>query len=1133
VRYTDVIHVLDRILKLHGFPVQESLLILQSPLACQHPLDTSAEIANSYHHHVHAAQKGSVDGEPEAQLTTPFSTLVAAIAQLSGMGEVTLIRETRQGPIRPDFGVLLTKGHRARFVGWIELKAPGIAVDATSWSGRNAAQWAELSKLDVLLVSNGRIARLYRGGVPHGPDAQLPYDSPERWDSLPLIALLRRFLDARPLPVTSVGDLAERLAHRTADLRDRILWLLDRTDRAGATANQAFASWRTLVHPDCSARDFADGVSQVIAYGMVLAVLSTDEADSDHDGVVTIAEAREAIRHISPVMAAAFGPLVEKPELLSAVRVELGALETLVSAINPARVNRSADRRGEPWLYFYEDFLSVYDPEERKQAGVYYTPTAIVQAMVVMVENLLVERFGKRLGFADASVVTLDPATGTGTFPLAVIDQAAMRAERVRGAAGRIQAVANLSKNLIAFELLPGPYSVAQLRIGERLRTLDPTHHAVAQVILTDTLESPIGDTQLALFGDADVLAEEQNRAKRVKAERQVTVVMGNPPYRRVEREIKGRGSGGWVVNGQVTGRKNDKSLFDDILDIAKKNTIFSHHASLYNLYVYFWRWAIWKAFEAHGPGSRIVSFITASSWLAGPGFVGLRKVVRELCDEAWVIDLGGDSKGANPEQNVFAIETPVAVVILVRDAASNKKTAAQVHYRRIRGTAAEKLAAMEEIAQSSDPFAGSWETAPADWMKPFVPLTGDSEWAQMPALADLFPWQQPGCMWNRLWPIAPHPSILKERWAVFARASAEEKPGLFVTSKTGRSVTTQVGRLPKLSEVRAGTPPQPVVRYAFRSFDRQWALQDPRLAALERPALWQSVSNKQIFLVSLMTGKMSSGPVVTITADVPDKHYFRGSFGGKDVIPLYRDADGQVPNVTRGLLETIRKTLSLPQVTPEDLAAYVYALLSAPHYQRRFEEGLRTPGPRVPVTRDPQLWSEGVELGRYLIWLHTYAERFQDAGAGRGSHVPFVPGLGWTTTTTSLPANTSEIRYDEKHQTLIVGEGRLSGVRKEVWDYSVSGMPVVKKWLGYRTEHGTGRAARSSNPLDNVRLDHWPDEWNDELLDLLRVLSLTLDIQPKQADLLDRVCSAPLFSVSDLPAPKPAERKAPKIEKV
>jgi hypothetical protein len=184
VRYTDVIHVLDRILKLHGFPVQESLLILQSPLACQHPLDTSAEIANSYHHHVHAAQKGSVDGEPEAQLTTPFSTLVAAIAQLSGMGEVTLIRETRQGPIRPDFGVLLTKGHRARFVGWIELKAPGIAVDATSWSGRNAAQWAELSKLDVLLVSNGRIARLYRGGVPHGPDAQLPYDSPQ-WGTSP------------------------------------------------------------------------------------------------------------------------------------------------------------------------------------------------------------------------------------------------------------------------------------------------------------------------------------------------------------------------------------------------------------------------------------------------------------------------------------------------------------------------------------------------------------------------------------------------------------------------------------------------------------------------------------------------------------------------------------------------------------------------------------------------------------------------------------------------------------------------------------------------------------------------------------------------------------------------------------
>lgn len=1092
---------------------------------------TAIEIAERYHADAHAAQRSSVAGEPEAQLTTPFSELVRATAGLGKLPELTLVRETRQGRIRPDFGVLATVGQRFRFAGWVELKAPEITVDASTWSGRNASQWGELQKLDVLLISNGRSVRLYRAGEPQGPDAPLPYEAPEAWDPQPLIALLRRFLEARPLPVTSVNDLAVRLAQRTADLRDRILWLLDATGPSSQAAKQAFASWRTLVHPECSARDFADGVSQVVGYGMVLAVLSTDSPDADHDGIVSTAEAREAIRHKSPVMAAAFGPLVDKPELLAAVRIELGALETLVSAIDTKRVNRSADRRGEPWLYFYEDFLSIYDPEERKQAGVYYTPTAVVKAMVHMVDHILVERFGRRLGFGDRSVVTLDPATGTGTFPLAVIDRAAGHAKKIRGEAGPAQAARNLSHNLIAFELLPGPYSVAHLRIGERFKALDVSRKASPHVILTDTLESPLGgETQLALFGDAEVLAREQNRAKRIKADQPVTVVIGNPPYRRVERDIQGRGSGGWVLDGLVPGRKSDKSLFDDILDVAKKHTIFSHHASLYNLYVYFWRWAIWKAFEAHGAGPGVVAFITASSWLTGPGFVGLRKLARELCDEAWVLDLGGDNKGANPEENVFAIETPVAVVILVRDGRTDKRATADVHYRRIGGTANQKLAALNAIAEAADPLGGEWQAVTNGTTEPLVPPTGGDLWRSMPALADLFPWQQPGCMWNRLWPIAPHPSILRERWRIFAAAPADQKADLFVTAKTGRNVTTQVGGLRKLIEISASTPPQPIVRYGFRSFDRQYAFRDPRLAALDRPALWSSLSSRQVFLVSLMTGQVSAGPVVTVSADVPDKHYFRGSYGGKDILPLYRDADAQLPNVTRGLLGRLSALLGIQRPSPEDLAAYVYALLSGPRYQERFADALRTPGPRVAITRDPQSWAEAVDLGRSLLWLHTYGERFQDPAAGRGTHLPSVPGLGWSKAVTQLPLNVRDVSYDPATQLLVVGHGCISGVSKEVWEFSVSGMQVVKKWLGYRTAEGAGRTAGSTNQLDQVRPDAWPDEWNDELLDLLRVLTHTVEIQSRQAVLIDRICDGPLVTSDELPTPRPAERKTPKV---
>jgi len=764
------------------------------------------DIALDYHRAVHAAASSAIAGEEEAQLTTPVSNLFTGLAASADLGVLQLIRETRLESTRPDFAALLKRGRKSMQKGYVELKAPSVSVDASSWTGRNARQWAKMKdEADILIVCNGVVAQLYRQGQPLGPVAALPYENPDQWDAAPLIGLLDRFFELKPAPVTSIDDLTRRLAARTADLRDRVLWLMEESGAAAEAARGGFASWKLHVYPHATKRDFADGVSQVVAYGMVLAALSPGGADLDGDGHLTVAEARTAIREFSPVLAAAFAPLVDKPELFRAVRVELGALETLVSAIDAEKV-ATPDRRGDPWLRFYEDFLAVYDPDERRQAGVYYTPVDAVGAMTAMTEHLLVNRFGKRLGFGEASVVTLDPAAGTGTFPLSAIDRAITRAKG-RGAAGPQQAAANLAHNLFAFELLPGPYSVAHLRLSRRLSEVAKTS-LQAQVVLTDTLESPETPSRtLESWGDAQVLAEEQDRANRVKLEQHVTVVIGNPPYRRVERDLKGRGSGGWVIDGKVPGRSADKSLFDDILDVAKENTIFSHHASLYNLYVYFWRWAIWKAFEAHGEGPGVVAFITASSWLHGPGFVGLRQLARETADEIWAIDLGGDNKGANPEENIFAIETPVAIVVLARDGASDRTTPAPIHYRRVRGTAEDKLAALRAIAAADDPFGGAWQDAPMTWLAPMMPTTGDAEWEDLPLLTALFPWQQPGCKFGRTWPIAPSRELLERRWARFATSSSDDRPNLFSTKSSGRNTKTKVKGLKLLAEVAGQEP--------------------------------------------------------------------------------------------------------------------------------------------------------------------------------------------------------------------------------------------------------------------------------------------------------------------------------------
>ncbi|MEX2289637.1 MAG: type ISP restriction/modification enzyme [Mycobacteriales bacterium] len=1051
----------------------------------------------------------TVDAEPEAQLTTPVALLLESLGADAGLA-LRLVREVRLPGVRPDFAVLLNE----RPTGWVELKAPSKNVDGRSWRGRDGRQWERLRELDGLLVCNGRQAQLFSSGEPIGQPLSLPGEP--GWDPPALQAVLRTLVEARPVPVRRVSELATRLAPLARMLRERLLDAL-RTAPPVPAAVRARTVWSAHVHTTPDDSSFSNEIAQVITYALAIAALRGG-ADRNADGLLTLDEAREALRAPARVLAAALGPVLDVAGLLDVIGPELAAVERLVSVVDVDRLRRSRDPRGEPWLYFYEDFLAAYDPQARQAAGVYYTPTAVVQCQVRLVDHVLREVFGRPLGFGAKEVVTLDPASGSGTYPLAVIDQAEAVALAERGAGGPKQIAPTLAQNLLAFELLPGPYAVSHLRIGERFAELagvlaaDMDRRLAPQVLLTDTLDSPYGEAARDdLFGDSLVLAEERAAARVVKADRRITVVLGNPPYDRVARED----AGGWVTEGDQRAR----GIFEDVLDDARQHTIFSHHASLYNLYVYFWRWALWKAFEQQGRGPAVVSFITASSWLTGPGFVGLRRLARELADEIWVIDLGGDNKGARPEENVFAIETPVAIVTLVRKAASDRGTPAAVHYRRLRGTRADKFAALDRVEPpAQDPPA--WREVVAGWREPLVPPAGGASWLRMPLLTDVFPWQQPGCKMGRTWPIATDPDVLRRRWqALVSESDLDARAAAHVTPRNGRTIFTSVAGLPRLADLRPDAAPPPVVRYGFRSFDREWILADPRLAKTESPSLWTTSGRRQVYLTTLTSTALGPGPAATVTAAVPDLHHFSGR-GGKDVIPLYRDAAGQTPNVHPAVLEQLTQhhRAADPQAEPvsaERLFAYAYAVLAGADYVERFAEALETPGPRLPLTLDPALFAELAEHGEHLLWLHTFAERFR--GTARGPRLPRGRAR-WQAAVTAPPRTLEEVRYDPHTHELRIGNGVVSGVPPEVWTFSVSGLQVLRKWLGYRTVRGTGRAASSASPLDALRPDGWQDEWNDELLDLVECLAQTSALLSTGALLLDRVMAGEVLDGAQLP---------------
>ena len=159
----------------------------------------------------------------------------------------------------------------------------------------------------------------------------------------------------------------------------------------------------------------------------------------------------------------------------------------------------------------------------------------------------------------------------------------------------------------------------------------------------------------------------------------------------------------------------------------------------------------------------------------------------------------------------------------------------------------------------------------------------------------------------------------------------------------------------------------------------------------LDRPSpdLWRSHSDRQVYITSLLTDGIREGPAGVATALIPDKHHFSNR-GARDVIPLWRDAEATEPNVTAGL-EALAQAYGQP-VTAEDLFAYCYAVLASPDYVHRFWDELTIPGPRLPITRDAALFARVADLGRRLLWLHTYGERFVPPGHKPG-RIP--PGKG------------------------------------------------------------------------------------------------------------------------------------------
>lgn len=1064
----------------------------------------------------------AVSGAPEDQIRAPLERLIHELAVILGLpaDAVSLVGESTlmQLSSRPDYAVVVNSS----LVGFIEVKAPGKGADPRRFSNKHDKdQWGRLKALPNLIYTDGNGFSLWRDGEIEGTVVRMDDDIESAGASLTapatLLQLMSDFLHWNPIPPSTPKQLAEISARLCRLLRDEVT---EQLAVGNAALTELAQDWRMLLFPQATDEQFADGYAQAVTFGLLVARAKDIPLKDGID------HAAHELRKTNSLIGTALRLLADDASTPEALQMSLGTLTRVFDVVNWELLSKG---RPDAWLYFYEDFLNVYDKALRRRTGSYYTPPEVVEAMVRLVDEALRagDLFNQSSGLASPDVIVADPAVGTGTFLLGVLRRIAATIEADQGAGAIPAAIQAASSRLIGFELQFGPFAVAQLRLLAEMHALMKSAHTPeVRLFITDTLGNPYAEEE-RLPSIMQPIGRSRREANAIKRDEPITVVIGNPPYKE-----KAKGRGGWIEGG-TPGRAKPLDWWTppSAWRIAK------HAKHLKNMYIYFWRWATWKVFGTglyastgieENDRAGIVCFITAAGFLKGPGFQRMRDDLRRTCREIWVIDCSPEGQQPNVSTRIFqGVQQPVCIVLAARTHGTDSGTSARIRFRALpEGPREVKFAALAALRLDD----ADWTECPDEWRAPFLPARSGA-WGSFPALEDLFAYNGSGVMPGRTWVIAPDAQSLRIRWDRLVRERDPAlKECLFHPHEGGDKTVAKksskglAGHEHRAFAVGADNGPAiPPVRYAFRSFDRQWLIPDNRLINRANPTLWNVYSGRQVYLTALQQVSPSAGPAITLTGSIPDLDHYKGK-GGR-VFPLWADAAATQPNIRPALLAALSAVYGVV-VGAEDVMAYLAAVMAHPAFIARFASDLVNPGLRVPITADPQLFADAVAIGREVVWLHSFGERFVDQAARRPpgpprlprADGPCIPAEGAIPSEpTPLPET---ISYDPATCRLQIGTGFVANVPQAVWEYQVSGMQVVRQWFSYRRFDRTRPIIgdrRPPSPLEAVQPAGWLAEYTTDLIDLLNVLGLLVNLEPRQATLLDRVLATPLLSDDDL----------------
>ncbi|EAI0687391.1 DNA methyltransferase [Campylobacter upsaliensis] len=1010
----------------------------------------------------------------EHSFRTPFENLLNALKPK----EIKIIHEPKsekgQGSIRPDFKVykLVDKERELSYnhlIGFIECKNLDVDLDK-EFKSEQLLRYSQISP-NIIFTNYKRFMLL--------SFEKIIIDINLLDDDLNLIEkninifknLIQVFFDDNSTTIKTKQELVKVLSSQSFYLSNALKSSSSQSD-SNSSFNSFFQrtkdTFKSIEKIELKDEEFCDILAQAVVYGIFVSYIENDDYDLEKIPIENfISFLPSTFRTLSEFVYFSV-PSFSLPQDIKYTLENIKKTLALIDKVELCNIlNQDLESIS---IYLYEDFLKAFDElratQKRKEGGVFYTPKSVVKMIVSSLDELLKSKFNKT-GFNDKSVKVLDFATGTGSFLAAVFEKIISKESEVF----KNETIKNkFLKDIYGFELSFVPYIVARLKLGQILRKsgFKDFSEADFQIYLNNTLDLE-KNANFDMFMPLVNLDQEWQKARDVKHDKNLLVILGNPPY-----NAKSKNKGKEIL---------------ELLKTYKENLNETNIQPLDDDYIKFMRFAQWKLLEQgqkniFEANSGLMGFITNNSFLDGRIHRNMRESLYKSFDEIYILNLHGSDKDAKNDENVFDIKIGVCISLFIKYKNEPSKgatifyasTAQKGIFKR-----AEKYALLDDISQRGLNSIKWEELSPNEPYFWFVPKSFESE------------------EYEDFWALAGDKALGDKRaiFGIYSSGIATERDNIAIqlNERAMRQVLEDLKILKKdeilqkyrlknldetiisktLAEYEAKDNPARITKIAYRPFDTQYTLYSSRQGFLGRPRF----ETMQYFLSKKNLGLcfekgINASNVAFVSNKIMDGHHI----GSRTYItPLYLyDINGKTSNFTPEFLAYKAKHKILKDKNEEQILAFIYANLYNPKYRSKYLEYLKIGFPKVSFEVSVKEFERFEKLGSELIKLHLMQEIPQD-------EIDFI------FLKESKKPNFKIEKYQEKERfvenKIILNEDlAISPIDAEIWNYTIGGYQVLKQWLKYRKDY----------VCTKEELEH--------LLKICKILKKTIEIQGKLSEI-------------------------------